>query len=92
MNNFNINDKVVCIDDDFKKSWAPACEFFTKLPQKNEIYVIRELTKAKNGEPGVKLVGIYGLEDDGGMFHLWRFVKLEVFRAQNTIENTILNG
>lgn len=76
----NINDKVICIDDNFNNGPDPR-KFFNKIPIKNQIYVIRGIERAKNGEIGIQLVGIYSEPD--GVFYPWRFVTLEEMKLKN---------
>jgi hypothetical protein len=79
-----INDKVVCVDADFSKSWDDPAKHFNDVPILNKVYTVRGMTKAKNNEDAVQLVGIYALtSDERAGFYSWRFAKLEELKEKN---------
>lgn len=80
----NISDKVICVDDNWNKCFMDARTVFNTLPIKGRIYVIREVAAAKNGEIGIKLVGITS-DEDKAVFYSSRFRKLDELKNRETV-------
>jgi len=81
-------DKVICVDDDFSKSWADPRDYFNHIPVKGRVYVIKEWGVAKNGEPGVRLLGVVSRNGDA-VFYPWRFRLLTELQEESRLVDAI---
>lgn len=79
---FDISSKVVCVDDNFSKSWDDPRNHLSGIPVKGKIYVIKQWFKANNGEWGIQLVGINSLNTKNYCFYPWRFRKLDEMKER----------
>lgn len=89
---FAINDKVVCINDDWTKviSWTVkfgVCP--TEFPKKDKVYTVRDLRPGRERSPWViALVGIQGsLNDDGTE----RYFPAQRFRLVSEVGHPAVN-
>ena len=74
-----INDRVVCVDDDFSKCHADPKKYWKNLPIKGQIYVINNVITTKSGEVGLQLVGIYSFSGRTTL----RPQRFRLFQSQN---------
>jgi hypothetical protein len=78
----NPGDKVVCIDDDFAKCWDDPRKWFNVLPKCGVVYVVESIGFAKNGEQGIRLIGIR-TPDNLAVWYPWRFRLLSEMKERN---------
>src|SRR5277367_5453283 len=90
MSNFNIGDKVVCVDDKFPPDIST---LYTALPMKDSIYVVRDIRLGINltleGDMSVLLIGLVNPKADSKAnlergFRADRFRPLEELRNEKT--------
>lgn len=72
----NINDKVVCIDDNWATSHDNPHKWFNAVPVKGQTYVVRGFVVCKDGQTAVQLVGMRTFPEDNGGFRMSRFASL----------------
>ena len=90
MSNFNIGDKVVCVDDKFPPDIS---KLYDTLPVKDSTYVVRDIRLGINllmeGDVSVLLIGLVNPKADSkaGLergFRADRFRPLEELRSEST--------
>ena len=87
MSNFNIGDKVVCVDDKFPPDIS---KLYTALPVKDTTYVVRDIRLGINltleGDVSVLLIGLVNPKADSKA-NLERGFRADRFRPLEELQN-----